>query len=104
MHYTGVPNYLEIITEPMDLGTIRKGMVAHKYETHEQWADDIRKVWANAMHYNAAGSQKASHSPPLPFLGFDGSLSTLATVMQCLLAAALATAVAAAFSRLRQCG
>lgn len=104
MHYTGVPNYLEIITEPMDLGTIRKGMVAHKYETHEQWADDIRKVWVNAMHYNAAGSQKASHSPPLPFLGFDGSLSTLATVMQCLLAAALATAVAAAFSRLRQCG
>lgn len=72
MHYTGVPNYLEIITEPMDLGTIKKGMVSQKYESHEQWADDIRKVWSNAMHFNAAGNHLACRlfpAPP-PFLGF----------------------------------
>ena len=51
----GVPNYLDIITEPMDLGTIKKGMVLHRYETHEQWAEDIRRVWSNAMFFNAAG-------------------------------------------------
>ena len=74
MHYTGVPNYLEIITEPMDLGTIKKGMVSQKYESHEQWADDIRKVWSNAMHFNAAGNHLACRlfpaPPPLPRLCF----------------------------------
>ena len=73
MHYTGVPNYLEIITEPMDLGTIKKGMVSQKYESHEQWADDIRKVWSNAMHFNAAGNHLACRlfpAPPLPRLCF----------------------------------
>ena len=53
---SGVPNYLDIITDPMDLGTIKKNMGSHRYETHEQWAEDIRKVWANAMYFNAAGN------------------------------------------------
>lgn len=51
----GVPNYLEVITDPMDLGTVKKCMASNRYETHEQWADDIRKVWNNAMYFNAAG-------------------------------------------------
>ena len=51
----GVPNYPEIITEPMDLGTIKKRMTSSRYESHEQWADDIQKVWSNAMSFNAPG-------------------------------------------------
>ena len=53
----GVPNYLEVITDPMDLGTVKKSMASKRYETHEQWADDIRKVWNNAMYFNAAGKR-----------------------------------------------
>ena len=78
--HAGVPNYLEIITRPMDLGTIKKSMdrskyPSHelwaetlnpkpstltcvdrsKYPSHELWADDVRQVWANAMSFNAPG-------------------------------------------------
>jgi hypothetical protein len=52
-----VPNYLEVIAEgglvPMDLGTIKKSM--SRYGSHEEWAEDLRKVWKNAMYFNAAG-------------------------------------------------
>ena len=41
----------------MDLGTIKKCMDRSKYETQEQWADDIRQVWANAMKFNAPGAR-----------------------------------------------
>jgi hypothetical protein len=53
--HAGVPNYLEIITRPMDLGTIKKSMDRSKYPSHELWADDVRQVWANAMSFNAPG-------------------------------------------------
>lgn len=50
-----VPNYFDFITDPMDLGTVKKRMDSTRYDSHEQWADDIRKVWANAMLFNHPG-------------------------------------------------
>jgi len=50
-----VPNYFDFITDPMDLGTVQKRMNSSRYDSHEQWADDVRKVWANAMLFNHAG-------------------------------------------------
>ena len=56
MHYTGVPNYLEIITEPMDLGTISERTSKGYYSRLEQFAHDVRLVWQNAITYNSAAS------------------------------------------------
>ena len=52
----GVPDYPSIVTEPMDLGTIKKKISSSRYASHEQWANDVRKVWENAMSFNAPGN------------------------------------------------
>ena len=50
-----VPDYGEIITEPMDLGTIKarlEGTEAPAYENHEDVSRDVQLVFSNCMLYN----------------------------------------------------
>ena len=54
----GLPDYPDIITTPMDLGTIEKKLNAGKYPDAKAFADDVRLVWKNAMTYNRPNSGK----------------------------------------------
>ncbi|GBP32377.1 Bromodomain adjacent to zinc finger domain protein 1A [Eumeta japonica] len=47
-----VPDYLNIISHPMDLGTMRQNLAAGRYDTDEQFMDDARLVFANCYTYN----------------------------------------------------
>jgi hypothetical protein len=48
-----IPDYFEIIKQPMDLGTIRQRLESGEYGTDpEAFRRDVRLVWSNAMSYN----------------------------------------------------
>ncbi len=61
-----IPRYFDVITKPMDLGTVKKNMEGTSYlnavETNplhmlkvEAFAEDVRQVFRNAMVYNNVG-------------------------------------------------
>jgi len=53
----GLPTYREIITEPMDLGTIKKLIEnGGKYVMAEEVDADVRLTFANAMKFNNEGT------------------------------------------------
>ncbi|KAG6692120.1 hypothetical protein I3842_10G097200 [Carya illinoinensis] len=47
-----IPDYLLIITNPMDLGTIKSKLEKNMYFGSEEFAADIRLTFSNAMLYN----------------------------------------------------
>eukprot|EP00934_Nitzschia_sp_Nitz4_P005442 Nitzschia sp. Nitz4//scaffold93_size78505//48358//51951//NITZ4_005424-RA/size78505-processed-gene-0.37-mRNA-1//-1//CDS//3329560300//5432//frame0 len=48
----GLPDYHQIITEPMDLGTVKRKLHAIAYKSREHAAHDIRLTFLNAKKYN----------------------------------------------------
>ena len=52
----GLPDYPQLITRPMDLGTIQTKLEGGEYDDHEAFAADVRLVWSNAKTYNQPGS------------------------------------------------
>eukprot|EP01083_Nonionella_stella_P277987 945221_1 len=51
-----LPDYRQIITKPMDLGTVANKLECHKYLTADQFASDVRLVFKNAKAYNKVES------------------------------------------------
>ncbi|KAG2576463.1 hypothetical protein PVAP13_6NG024600 [Panicum virgatum] len=47
-----IPDYFDIVKQPMDLGTIQKKMNAGRYPTPLEFAADVRLTFSNAMNYN----------------------------------------------------
>ena len=47
-----VPDYLEVIDEPMDLTTIMHKIDCHQYSTCEQFLADVDLITSNALKYN----------------------------------------------------
>lgn len=47
-----IPDYFSIITEPMDLGTIKSKLEGNMYSGAEEFAADVRLTFSNAMLYN----------------------------------------------------
>nr|CAB3480255.1 unnamed protein product [Digitaria exilis] len=45
-------DYRAIIRCPMDLGTVKQNLVAGRYPSHEDFADDVRLTFNNALRYN----------------------------------------------------
>mmetsp|Transcript_13663 Transcript_13663/g.47400 ORF Transcript_13663/g.47400 Transcript_13663/m.47400 type:complete len:515 (-) Transcript_13663:7-1551(-) len=52
----GIPQYMEIIKKPMDLGTVKEKLESECYDHVEALAADINLVWDNAMYFNPAGT------------------------------------------------
>ena len=52
-----LPDYLEVVKHPMDLGTIRKKLEAGTYEDLDAFEADVVLMLENAMLYNGEGSQ-----------------------------------------------
>jgi hypothetical protein len=68
----GLTDYLQVIKEPQDLGTISKKLERTQYMSPEDFARDVRLVWQNAITYNSATSMcarqpraRAVRRPPL---------------------------------------
>lgn len=51
-----VPDYFDIVKEPMDLSTVEKNLRNGLYASPSQFASDVRKIWNNSFLYNAKGS------------------------------------------------
>lgn len=51
-----VPNYYNVIKNPMDLGTIREKIDSSGYDNVSQFIADVELVWSNAMLFNGKGS------------------------------------------------
>lgn len=49
-----VPDYLNIITSPMDIKTMEKKLMNNEYENKESFLEDIRKIFNNCRTYNQA--------------------------------------------------
>lgn len=47
-----VPDYLEVVEEPMDLSTMMQKIDCHKYNTCEEYLLDIDLITSNALKYN----------------------------------------------------
>eukprot|EP00803_Ostreobium_quekettii_P000531 evm.model.scf_1159.5 EVM.evm.TU.scf_1159.5 scf_1159:36174-39387(+) len=50
-----VPDYYNIIREPMDLGTIRDKLKKGSYSSPKEFAEDMRLIWKNCKLYNKKG-------------------------------------------------
>jgi len=51
-----IPDYYEIIKNPMDLGTVTKKLTTGQYRTVSDFAEDVRLIWRNCYTYNPPGS------------------------------------------------
>ncbi|KAL2093326.1 hypothetical protein ACEWY4_010638 [Coilia grayii] len=47
-----VPDYLDVITHPMDFSTMRKRIDAHGYRNLDEFEDDFNLIVANCLKYN----------------------------------------------------
>ena len=45
----GIPDYFDIIKQPMDLGTIKQMMKNKEIQTREEFAEKVRLVFDNAI-------------------------------------------------------
>ncbi len=52
-----IPDYLDIIKEPMDLSTVNKKLMEDMYIDQESFETDVRRIWSNAFTYNLPGTQ-----------------------------------------------
>ncbi|KAG2766756.1 hypothetical protein PC129_g6459 [Phytophthora cactorum] len=52
----GLYDYLQVVKEPMDLGTIRSKLSKNEYKKQAEFARDMRLVWSNCKLYNQDGS------------------------------------------------
>ncbi|KAK8955323.1 Transcription factor GTE4 [Platanthera guangdongensis] len=50
-----IPDYHRIIKHPMDLGTVRNRLDKNFYRTPNEFAEDVRLTFINAMTYNPKG-------------------------------------------------
>lgn len=48
----GIMDYFDIITEPMDLGTIKKKLSYNAYSSAQEFVHDMSLVWKNCYRYN----------------------------------------------------
>ncbi|CAM9239893.1 unnamed protein product [Pylaiella littoralis] len=53
----GIPDYPQIVKNPMDLGTVRSKLDEGLYDRAEDVARDVRLIWSNCILYNSPGSE-----------------------------------------------
>eukprot|EP00232_Nephroselmis_pyriformis_P012091 CAMPEP_0182877074 /NCGR_PEP_ID=MMETSP0034_2-20130328/14534_1 /TAXON_ID=156128 /ORGANISM="Nephroselmis pyriformis, Strain CCMP717" /LENGTH=113 /DNA_ID=CAMNT_0025009895 /DNA_START=75 /DNA_END=413 /DNA_ORIENTATION=- len=52
----GIPEYFDVITKPMDLGTIKSKLTRKKeYTSKDDLNADVKLVWANCKKFNPKG-------------------------------------------------
>eukprot|EP01084_Bolivina_argentea_P041467 76537_1 len=76
-----LPDYFDIIRNPMDLGTIRNGINNLRYRTLDDVATDVRLVFDNATTYNQPGSDVYPVAKEM-LQGFEAQWENLLQVVQ----------------------
>jgi hypothetical protein len=51
-----IPDYYEVVTEPMDLGTIKNKLNMNKYRQVQEFIDDVHLIFGNCIKYNGEDS------------------------------------------------
>uniref|UniRef100_A0A0D9XTD5 Bromo domain-containing protein n=1 Tax=Leersia perrieri TaxID=77586 RepID=A0A0D9XTD5_9ORYZ len=51
-----IPDYFDVIRNPMDLGTVKKKLTGKQYSNADEFAADVRLTFSNAMKYNPPGN------------------------------------------------
>lgn len=51
-----IPNYAEVVKEPMDLGTIQTKLANNQYENGDEFERDVRLVFKNCYAFNPEGT------------------------------------------------
>ena len=52
-----VPDYLDVVREPMDLSTVERKLAEGKYTSAYEFSADVRKIWSNAFQYNGQDTE-----------------------------------------------
>lgn len=52
----GIHDYLDVVRNPMDLGTVHSRLIAGVYDTIHACVKDIKQVWTNARTYHGKAS------------------------------------------------
>ena len=83
-----LPDYLEVIMDPIDLSTIERNLKSGLYQNSQQFATDVRRIWLNSFTYNATESdmfyitlEMATYFEKL-FREFEGLLFTPGTELK----------------------
>lgn len=50
-------DYFDIVTNPMDLGTVRKKLIHNCYASAKEFLDDMNLIWGNCYKYNGEGHE-----------------------------------------------
>lgn len=61
----GLVDYFTIIKNPMDLGTVKSRLSTNRYKTPQEFAEDVRLTFQNAMTYNIEGNEVHSFAKQL---------------------------------------
>ena len=71
-----LPDYFEIIKNPMDLGTIKKKVENNGYKLISEFGADVRLTFDNAIAYNGDGSDvcKVARDMKLTFEKLHGQM------------------------------
>jgi hypothetical protein len=48
----GIPDYFDVIKQPMDFGTVAKKLTGNEYASQDDYAADMRLIFDNAFTYN----------------------------------------------------
>ena len=48
----GIPHYIDIINQPMDLRTVEQNLTNDKYESLSQFYSDIERIISNSLLFN----------------------------------------------------
>ena len=58
----GIDDYFDEITEPMDLGTVKRKLNHNVYENIEEFSRDLNLVFDNCVKYNGPENMIAKHA------------------------------------------
>ncbi|KAH9847739.1 hypothetical protein C2E23DRAFT_847173 [Lenzites betulinus] len=77
-----VPGYSDLISRPMDLGTMTIKVERGKYRSLEEFASDIRLVTANAKTFNPPGSIYHTEADRIEAFALDHIAKAASTVIE----------------------
>ena len=75
------PDYYTIVTDPIDLGTIKARLETGEYADRDEFAAEVRRVWDNCYKYNAAGTDVHRMATELS-RAFEAKFKEVGTVVE----------------------
>jgi hypothetical protein len=58
----GIDDYFDIVTEPMDFGTVKKKLTFNVYTSVGEFSSDMKLVFDNCVKYNGVENLIAKHA------------------------------------------